>query len=238
MYSRQKRIHGSTSCFLCGPRGTGKTFWLRHSLPDALCVDLLEARPSGELLADPQRLSERIPPDWRGPILIDEIQRVPALLDEVHRLIEIRNLAFVLTGSRPRKLGRGGSNLLAGRAISHQLFPFTGAELGQDFSPATALHYGMLPTIYDPEKNGVPAGYLATYVQIYLREEIVAEGLTRQAGMFARFLEAATFSQGQTLNVSEVGREAGVHRKVVENYFQVLEDLPIAAALRGLPELL
>jgi predicted AAA+ superfamily ATPase len=231
MYARQKQIDGSTSCFLFGPRGTGKTFWLRHSLPDAIYVDLLEARTSGELLADPQRLAERIPPDWRRPILIDEIQRVPALLDEVHRLIETRKLVFVLTGSSPRKLRRGGSNLLAGRAISHQLFPFTAAELGQDFSLATALQHGMLPTIYDPEKNVAPEDYLATYVQTYLREEIVAEGLTRHAGVFARFLEAASFSQGQTLNVSGVAREAGVHRKVVENYFQILEDLLIGIRL-------
>jgi len=227
MYSRQKNIDTSASCFLFGPRGTGKTFWLRHSLPDAIYVDLLEARTSGELLADPQRLAERIPSDCRRPILIDEIQRVPALLDEVHRLIESRNLVFVLTGSSPRKLRRGGSNLLAGRAISHQLFPFTAAELGQDFSLANALQHGMLPTIYDPEKTVVPADYLASYVQTYLREEIVAEGLTRQAGVFARFLEAASFSQGQPLNVSAVARESAVHRKVVESYFQILEDLLI-----------
>ena len=138
---------------------------------------------------------------------------------------------FVLTGSSPRKLRRGGSNLLAGRAISHQLFPFTAAELGQDFSLAKAVRYGMLPTIYDPEKNVVPEDYLATYVQTYLREEIVAEGLTRQAGLFARFLEAASFSQGQPLNVSSVARESAVHRKVVESNFQILEDLLIGVRL-------
>lgn len=227
MYARQKKIDTSGSCFLFGPRGTGKTFWLRHSLPDSTYIDLLEARTSGELLADPQRLGNRIPPDNYRPIVIDEIQRVPSLLDEVHRLIETRNLVFVLTGSSPRKLRRGGSNLLAGRAISHQLFPFTAAELGQDFSLANALKHGMLPTIYDPERNVVPEDYLAAYVQTYLREEIVAEGLTRQAGAFARFLEGASFSQGQPLNISEVARESAVHRKVAESYFQILEDLLI-----------
>jgi predicted AAA+ superfamily ATPase len=227
VYSRQKIIDTSGSCFLFGPRGTGKTFWLRHSLPKSIYIDLLEARTSGELLADPQRLADRIPPNDRRPIVIDEIQHAPALLDEVHRLIETRNLVFVMTGSSPRKLRRGGSNLLAGRAISHQLFPFTAAELGQDFSLANALQYGMLPTIHDPAKNVVADDYLATYVQTYLREEIVAEGLTRQAGAFARFLEAASFSQGQTLNISAVARESSVHRKVAESYFQILEDLLI-----------
>jgi predicted AAA+ superfamily ATPase len=227
MYARQKNIDFSSSCFLFGPRGTGKTFWLHHRLPDSLYIDLLEARISGELLADPQRLADRIPPDSRGPVVIDEIQRVPALLDEVHRLIELRDLVFVLTGSSPRKLRRGGGNLLAGRAISHQLFPFTAAELGEDFSLAKALQYGMLPTLHDVEKRVTPEDYLATYVQTYLREEIVAEGLTRQAGAFARFLEAASFSQGQPLNISEVGRESAVHRKVADSYFQILEDLLI-----------
>ena len=227
MYSRQKKIDTSVSCFLFGPRGTGKTFWLRHCLPDSIYIDLLEARTSGELLADPQRLADRIPPGHRRPIVIDEIQRVPALLDEVHRLIETRGLVFVLTGSSPRKLRRGGSNLLAGRAITHQLFPFTAAELGLDFSVAKAQQHGMLPTIHDIEKNVVPEKYLSAYVQTYLRDEIVAEGLTRQAGAFARFLEAAGFSQGQPLNISAVSRESAVHRKVAESYFQILEDLLI-----------
>ena len=231
MYARMKKIDKSTSCFLFGPRGTGKTYWLRRSLPDAIYVDLLEARTSGQLLADPQRLAERIPANCCRVILIDEIQRVPALLDEVHRLIETRKLVFVLTGSSPRKLKRGGSNLLAGRAIQHQLFPFTAAELGEDFSLVKALQHGMLPTIYDPEKKVDPDDYLATYVQTYLREEIVAEGLIRQAGVFARFLEAASFSQGQPLNISAVARESTVHRKVVESYFQILEDLLIATRL-------
>lgn len=227
MYSRQKVIDPSVSCFLFGPRGTGKTSWLRFALPDSVYIDLLEARTSGELLADPQRLENRIPPDYRGPIVIDEVQRAPALLDEVHRLIETRGYVFVMTGSSPRKLRRGGTNLLAGRAISHQLFPFTAAELGDDYSLPKALQNGMLPTIHDPAKHVDPEDYLAAYVQTYLREEVVAEGLTRQAGAFARFLEAASFSQGQPLNISAVARESSVHRKVAESYFQILGDLLI-----------
>jgi predicted AAA+ superfamily ATPase len=120
---------------------------------------------------------------------------------------------------------------LAGRAINHRFFPLTAAELGRDFSLAGALQHGMLPTLYDPEKTVVPADYLATYVQTYLREEILAEGLTRDAGAFARFLENASFSQGQPLNVSEVARESAVHRKVAESYFQIVEDLLIGFRL-------
>ena len=231
MYSRTKNFDPRSSCFLFGPRGTGKTFWLRHAFPQAVYVDLLEARTATELLADPQRLASRIPADGRGPVIIDEIQRVPELLNEVHRLIEARGLRFILTGSSPRKLRRGGANLLAGRALTEQFFPLTAVELGTDFILDKALRYGMLPTVYDTAKEVDPERYLATYVETYLREEIVAEGLARQAGAFARFLEAASFSQGQVLNVSEVARECAVHRKVVENYFGILDDLLLGVRL-------
>ncbi|MBN1675756.1 MAG: ATP-binding protein [Kiritimatiellae bacterium] len=231
MYSRINRINVNSSWFVFGPRGTGKTFWLRHTFPDAVYVDLLEARTCTQLLADPQRLGERIAPGSSGPVIIDEIQRAPALLDEVHRLSEARGLRFLLTGSSPRKLRRAGTNLLAGRALTHQFFPLTAAELGEDFDLERAVRIGMLPTLYDPEKQVDPDAYLASYVQTYLREEIVAEGLTRQAGAFARFLEAASFSQAQVLNVSEIARECSVHRKLVESYFGILEDLLIGIRL-------
>lgn len=231
MYARTKKFDSGASCLLFGPRGTGKTFWLRHTFPDAVYIDLLEARTATELLADPQRLGERLPARDAKLIILDEIQRVPDLLNEVHRLIGARGLRFVLTGSSPRKLRRGGANLLAGRALTEQFFPLTAVELGADFSLEKALRYGMLPTLYDSTKAVDPERYLATYVETYLREEIVAEGLTRRAGAFARFLEAASFSQGQVLNVSEVARECAVHRKVVESYFGILDDLLIGVRL-------
>jgi predicted AAA+ superfamily ATPase len=256
MYVRNKIIEPDTSCFLFGPRGTGKTFWLRHTFPQAVYVDLLESRTATELLADPQRLAARIPaPLARGSVaapaagtnpqrlaagkpatggnlvIIDEIQRVPELLNEVHRLIETAGVRFLLTGSSPRKLRRGGANLLAGRALTDQFFPLTAVELGADFDLTKALRCGMLPTLYDPTKSVDAERYLASYVESYLREEVVAEGLTRTAGAFARFLEAASFSQGQILNVSEVARECAVHRKVVESYFDILDDLLLGIRL-------
>lgn len=231
MYARIKELSPAVSSFLFGPRGTGKTFWLRHTFPDAVYVDLLEARTATSLLADPQRLGERIPADGTELIVIDEIQRVPDLLNEVHRLIESRGLRFVLTGSSPRKLRRGGANLLAGRAMTEQFFPLTAVELGADFSLEKALRYGMLPTLYDQAKAVDPEHYLASYVETYLREEIVAEGLTRESGAFARFLEAASFSQGQVLNMSAIARECAVHRKVAESYFAILDDLLLAVRL-------
>jgi predicted AAA+ superfamily ATPase len=231
MYARTKQLSGAGSYLLFGPRGTGKTLWLRHTFPAAVYVDLLEARTATALLADPQRLGERIPAHGADLVILDEIQRVPDLLNEVHRLIEARGLRFVLTGSSPRKLRRGGANPLAGRALTESFFPLTAAELGTDFSLEKALRHGLLPTLYDSAKAVDPERYLATYVETYLREEIVAEGLTRQAGAFARFLEAASFSQGQVMNVSEVARECAVQRKVVESYFGILEDLLIGVRL-------
>jgi predicted AAA+ superfamily ATPase len=227
MYSRNQNLDPKSSYFLFGPRGTGKTFWLRHTFPEAVYVDLLAARTSTELLADPQRLGNHIPPGYESLVIVDEIQRVPNLLDEVHRLIETQGLRFILTGSSPRKLRRSGVNLLAGRALTRPFFPLTAAELGAAFHLEKALRCGMLPTLYDQEKDVNPDDYLAGYVQTYLREEIVAEGLARQAGPFARFLESASFSQGQMLNISEVARDCAVHRKVAESYFGILEDLLI-----------
>jgi predicted AAA+ superfamily ATPase len=231
MYSRIKNFPAGASYFLFGPRGTGKTYWLRHTFPNAPYIDLLEARTVNELLADPQRLGDRLPATCPEPVIIDEVQRVPEVLNEVHRLMESRGLRFVLTGSSPRKLRRGRANLLAGRALTEQFFPLTASELGPSFCFEKAIRQGMLPTLYDDTKAVVPERYLAAYVETYLREEVLAEGLTRQAGAFARFLEAASFSQGQVLNLSEVARECAVHRKVVESYFAILDDLLLGVRL-------
>jgi predicted AAA+ superfamily ATPase len=187
--------------------------------------DLLEKRVFKELLAESQRLDERIPPGFQGWVVIDEIQKIPDLLNEVHRLIEGRKLKFVLTGSSARKLRRGGVNLLAGRALSMAMHPFTAVELGGDFDLGRAVRHGLLPTVLagaDPETG------LASYVYTYLEEEVRQEGLTRNLSDFARFLEAASFSQGALLNMAAVARECAVERKVVEGYFGILEDLMLA----------
>lgn len=225
MYTRLIKPPQDKSFFLFGPRGTGKTTWVRNGYPDAVYIDLLEARLFNGLLADPERLENFIPKNYNGWIIIDEVQRIPELLNEVHRLIEKNKYRFILTGSSARKIRRKGVNLLAGRALSYQLYPLTALELSGDFKLDHSLRYGHLPCVYT-EKD--PKGYLESYVKTYLEEEIQQERLTRNLGAFSRFLEAASFSQGGVLNISSVARDCGVDRKIVENYFTILEDLLIA----------
>lgn len=225
MYSRIIKYPGNKSFFLFGPRGTGKTTWVKKAFPDAVYLDLLESRLFNELLADPQRLENFIPVDFKGLIIIDEVQKIPELLNEVHRLIEKNRYKFILTGSSARKLRRKGPNLLAGRALNYSMHPLTVPELGRDFNLDHSLAFGNLPSVYvEPD----PQGYLESYIKTYLEEEIKQEGLTRNLGVFSRFLEAASFSQGSVLNISEVARDCSIERKVVENYFTILEDLLLA----------
>jgi predicted AAA+ superfamily ATPase len=221
MYSRFINPPKGKSFFLFGPRGTGKTTWVKSAFPKAVYIDLLEAELFNDLTANPQRVSNLIPPDFKDRVIIDEIQRIPDLLNEVHRLIETKKYKFILTGSSPRKLKRKGPNLLAGRALTLSMHPLSVAELGDDFRLVHSLRYGQLPSVYieaDPKK------YLEAYVRTYLEEEIRQEGITRNLSAFARFLEAASFSQGSVLNISSVARECHVERKVVESYFSILDD--------------
>lgn len=228
MYSRLLKPPRNKSFFLFGPRGTGKTTWVKTTFPKALYLDLLEAELFTDLLANPQRLENYIPRNFDDDIIIDEVQKVPAILNEVHRLIENNKLKFILTGSSARKLKRHGPNLLAGRALTYFMHPLTAIEAGSDFNLESSLRSGQLPSIYHEED---PQKYLESYVKTYLQEEIQQEGLTRNLAAFARFLEIASFSQGAVLNTSEVSREAAIERKVVENYFSILEDLLIGYRL-------
>ena len=225
MYSRIIKYPDNKSFFLFGPRGTGKTTWVKQAFPNAVYIDLLESRLFNDLLADPQRLENFIPNNFKDWIIIDEVQKIPELLNEVHRLIEEIKHKFILTGSSARKLRRKGPNLLAGRALNYSMHPLTAIELGKDLNLNHSLIFGHLPSVY-VESN--PGDYLESYIKTYLQEEIQQEGLTRNLAVFSRFLEAASFSQGSILNVSEVSRECAIERKTVENYFTILEDLLLA----------
>lgn len=217
------------SYFLFGPRGTGKTTWLRGAYPEALQLNLLESERFRELSAQPERLLSLVLPLVDGQVVvIDEVQRIPELLHVVHDLIEKRpGIRFVLTGSSARKLRRGGVDLLAGRAFLCSLHPFLAAEL-PSFDLERALAVGLVPLIIaDP----FPEAALRAYVGLYLKEEVLAEGLTRNIGQFSRFLEAATFSHGAVLNASQVARDCQVERKTVVSYLEILEDLLLAFRL-------
>lgn len=228
MFPRILKPPHQKSFFLFGPRGTGKTSWVHATFKDALYLDLLESDLYLELLASPQRLENHIPPEHRGWTIIDEVQRVPELLNEVHRLVEKRKLRFALTGSSARKLRRKGVNLLAGRALTLGMHPLTSCELGRAFDLEKSLRFGHLPAAYVEDD---PAAFLRSYVKTYLREEVEQEGLTRNLAAFGRFLEAASFSQASLLNMSQVARECSVAGKVVEDYFSILEDLLLAVRL-------
>ena len=221
-------FEGEKSFFLFGPRGTGKTTWVRKHASNPLYIDLLESRLYRQFLADPQAIENLVPPDFSGWVIIDEVQKIPALLNEIHRLIERKRLKFILTGSSARSLRRKGVNLLAGRALTYSLHPLTAYELDNNFRLEHVIKYGSIAAILnerDPEK------YLEAYTNTYLREEVLQEGLTRNISDFSRFLETASFSQGSQINLSSIAREASIHQKVVTSYFNILEDLLLSFRL-------
>jgi predicted AAA+ superfamily ATPase len=219
----------SQSFFLFGPRGTGKSTYLRKHFPDALWIDLLKPDEFRRFSAQPERLIELVHANKNKKyIVIDEIQKVPDLLSAVHSLIgEKLNRFFILTGSSARKLKRSGVDLLAGRVLRKTLHPFLLSEL-QDYSFEKSLQNGLLPIIF---ASPTPAEVLDTYISRYIQEEVQYEGLVRNIGNFSRFLEAASFSHASILNISNVARESQVERKVVENYLGILEDILIAFRL-------
>jgi predicted AAA+ superfamily ATPase len=224
MYPRFYKLLKDRSFFLFGPRGTGKSTWLREVLPEAQVVDLLDSRAHRMLAADPSRLPGMLAGD-SGWVVIDEIQKVPALLDEVHRLIETKRWKFALTGSSARKIKRGGANLLAGRALQRNFFPLTIWELGGDWKLRRALDTGLLPESWTYSQ---PKDFLESYVSVYLREEVFAEGLARNLGAFARFLEIMAYSQGSTVSMATAARDVGVDPKLLANHLDLLEDLLLA----------
>ena len=229
MYTRLLDPPTDNSYFLFGPRGTGKTTYLHENYPKAIYIDLLQSEIYTYYLAHPENLSKNIPKNYSDFIIIDEVQKVPEILNEVHRLIESpEHYKFILTGSSARKLRRGGANLLAGRAYIYNMHPLTIMEMGSDFDLGQDLTMGTLPACLGASK---PKEYLASYLGSYLEQEINQEGLTRQLPAFYRFLQVASFSQGSPVNITSIARETSVHAKVVDNYFQILVDLLIGVFL-------
>jgi uncharacterized protein len=194
------------SFFLFGPRGTGKSTWIKETFPNALWIDLLNPEELRYYAAWPERLAETLKAHPKKKVIvIDEVQRAPELLSMVHSLIEQKlGLQFILTGSSSRKLKRTGANLLAGRALLTFMNPFLAAELGADFSLEKALELGTVPLIWCSD---TPENTLRTYAALYLKEEVQEEGLVRHLGDFARFLEIVSFSHANLLNAANIARE-------------------------------
>ena len=207
------------SAFLWGPRKTGKTYWITRNFPDSVLIDLLKTDVFADYVSRPSLLRERYQ-DHQGLIVIDEIQKVPDLLNEIHWMIENTDVAFLMTGSSARKLRRGHANLLAGRAWRYTLTPLTWTET-EGFELEKVIISGLLPPHFlsiDPVQD------LRSYVADYLKEEIAAEAVVQNIPAFAEFLRVAALTSGALLNYTNVARESGVSAKVVRNYFQILED--------------
>jgi predicted AAA+ superfamily ATPase len=212
------------SAFLWGPRKTGKTTLLRSRFPESIVYDLLETDLFLQLSKEPWLIREQLaaaPQESLGlPIIIDEIQKVPQLLDEVHWLIENRNLSFILSGSSARKLRRGQVNLLGGRAWRYQLFPLVSAEI-ESIDLLQILNRGLVPSHYLDRQY---RRSLRSYIHDYLKEEVFDEGLTRNVPAFSRFFEAMAFSHGELTNFANIARDCGVDAKTVREYYQILVD--------------
>ena len=212
--------------FLFGPRGTGKTTLIKHTLSDITMIDLLEVKTYREYLKNPSILSEQ---KLKPIVVIDEVQKLPEMLDEVHRLIEAEKLTFLLTGSSARKLKRGGANLLAGRAWWADMFPLTSIEI-PDFDLLTYLNRGGLPAVY-PSDDYVEE--LRAYTALYLKEEIQNEALTRKVVQFSDFLDLMALSNGEEISYQSIAGDCGVSPNSIKNYIQILEDTLVAFQLKA-----
>jgi predicted AAA+ superfamily ATPase len=214
------------SFFLFGARGVGKSTWARETLPGAHRFDLLDEGLFQGFLADPALFGAELrtlePGSW---VVVDEVQRIPGLLNEVHRAIEELRLRFALLGSSARKLKTAGTNLLAGRALWRTMYPFVPQELGAAFDLESTLQFGSIPLVVASEDR---AATLAAYVQLYLREEIRGEALVRNLPGFVRFLPIAALAHGQVVNVAGIARDSGTARTTVQGYLEILEDTLLA----------
>lgn len=220
------------SAFLWGPRKTGKTTYLKKHFPNSIVYDFLKTDLFLEISKNPSLLRERLLAENKDalqyPVILDEAQKVPQVLDEVHWLIENRKLSFIICGSSARKLKHGHSNLLGGRAWRFELFPLVSAELG-DVDLLRALNHGLIPSHYlqgDDYKKSLKA-----YAQDYLKEEVFAEGLTRNIPAFSRFFDAFAYSHGELTNYSNIARDCGIDAKTVKEYYQILVDTLLAVRI-------
>jgi predicted AAA+ superfamily ATPase len=224
------RLPDKQSAFLWGARKTGKSTYLREKFPDSIVYDFLKTDVFFEFSKNPSLLRERLlakeESALKKPVILDEVQKVPQLLDEVHWLIENKGLRFVLCGSSARKLKKGHANLLGGRAWRYELFPLVSHEIGK-VDLLHALNHGLIPLHY-LQNDGDCKKSLAAYVQDYLREEVFAEGLTRNIPAFSRFFDSFGYSHGEMTNYCNIARECGVDSKTVKEYYQILVDTLLA----------
>ena len=222
---------GTATFFLWGPRQVGKTTLLRHTYPDAVWIDLLKADEYRKYASNPERLREELLalPDVTGrQVVVDEVQKVPALLDEVHWLHEAHGIQFALCGSSARALRRRGVNLLGGRALRYELTGLRATELGKAFDLDRMVNNGWLPRIYASDR---PRRLLDAYVGDYLQQEIAAEGLVRSLPVFSNFLAAAALSDAGIVNMTNIARECGVSGQTVKNHFEILVDTLVGSWL-------
>src|SRR2546428_13810130 len=217
------------SFFLFGVRGVGKTTWIREAFPDAYVVDLLDESRYQQLAANPGLLAAELRTVARNrAVVLDEVQRVPALLNEVHRAIERERRGFALLGSSARRLTTGGTDLLAGRATMRTMYPLVPAELGTDFDLDRVLRFGSIPLVW---RSDNPRATLDAYVNLYIKEEVRGEALVRNLPGFLRFLPVAALFHAQVINISGIARDAVTARATVEGYVGILEDTLLAIRL-------
>ncbi len=235
MFPRLVNLSKTQSILLFGARGTGKSTLLKTELDSAktLFLDLLSSKLEADLRRNPDLLAEMVHalPESVDTVVVDEIQKIPKLLDVVHQLIEEKSKRFILTGSSARKLKRGGANLLAGRAFVYHLYPLSVFELGTRFNLDEALQFGLLPKLFEFTSENDKTDFLMAYAHSYLKEEIFAEQLVRLMDPFRRFLEVAAQANGKIINVAHIARDVGVDDKTVRSYFSLLEDTLIGFML-------